>query len=210
MLIIAYHGAVRLKHMAGESAVHGPAWLRQGQDPHAFALAFINSYDPLRAVTDLLADPEYCRVFLSEWCEMDWDLDWGKIARRLQLFRNDLRSTLTTFIKGELSLPDFTRYLDHKLMHWAWIAQPVADGESLRMTFVPSPQLKPVQHVEAVVTRGLADLIAELGPDRLHQCESEPCEEIFVDHSKSGRQRFCSKRCATRFNVAMFRKRKMA
>ena len=195
--------------MENETTIHGPAWLRPDHDPAAFALAFVNTYDPMRTITDLLADPEYCRVFLSEWCEMDWDLDWGKIARRLQLFRDDLRSTLIRFVSGELALKDFTLYLDHKLMHWPWIARPVADGQSFCVAFVPSPHLKPVQHVEAVVTRALADLIAELGPDRLHQCESKPCEEIFADHSKSGRQRFCGKRCATRFNVAKFRKRKM-
>ena len=194
--------------MDKEIALHGSAWLRRDHDPHAFALAFINTYDPMRAVVDLLADPEYCRVFLSEWCELDWDLDWGKIARRLQLFRDDLRSILIRFLDEELLAEDFARHLDHKLAHWAWIAQPSAQGESLRVRFVPSPHLKPVHYVEAVVTRGLADLIAELGPHRLRQCESPPCEEIFLDRSKSGRRRFCGKRCATRFNVATFRKRK--
>ncbi len=189
-------------------ASHGPAWLRPDHDSRAFALAFVNTHDPLRPVVDLLANPEHARVFLSEWCEMDWDLDWGKVARRLQLYRDDLRATLARFIAGGLPLQDLTHYLDHKLMHWPWIARPVADKHSFRVVFVPSPQLQPVQHVEAVVTRGLADLIAELGPERLHRCESPPCEEIFVDRSKSGRQRFCGKRCATRFNVAMFRKRK--
>lgn len=196
--------------MKSEITLHHPSRLRPERQPADFALAFVNTYDPVRAVTDLLANPEHCRVFLSEWCELDWDLDWGKIARQLQLFRDDLRATLIRFVAGDLSLGDFTRYLDHKLAHWPWIARPVADAKSVRMIFVPSPQLKPIQHVEAVVTRGLADLIAELGPERLHQCQSHPCEEIFVDQSKSGRQRFCGKRCATRFNVAMFRKRKTA
>jgi hypothetical protein len=187
--------------------LHGPAWLRTDHDPKAFALAFINTYDPVRPVTDLLADPEYARVFLGEWCEMDWDLDWGKVARRLQLFRDDLRAKLIRFIGGELPLEDFTHYLDQKLMHWPWIARPIAE-RSFHVLFVPSPHLQPAQHVEAVVTRALADLIAELGPERLRQCQSRPCEEIFADRSKSGRQRFCGKRCATRFNVAMFRKRR--
>ncbi|WP_119387993.1 CGNR zinc finger domain-containing protein [Taklimakanibacter lacteus] len=194
--------------MKSEITFQHPARLRPERLPADFALAFVNTYDPVRAVTDLLANPEHCRVFLSEWCELDWDLDWGKIARRLQLFRDDLRTHLIRFITAEVPLADFTRYLDHKLEHWPWIARPVAEEKSVRMIFVPSPQLKPVQHVEAVVTRGIADLIAELGPERLHQCQSQPCEEIFADHSKSGRQRFCGKRCATRFNVAMFRKRK--
>ena len=129
--------------MENEITNHGPAWLRSDHDPAAFALAFVNTYDPMRTITDLLANPEYCRVFLSEWCEMDWDLDWGKIARRLQLFRDDLRSTLIRFMSGELALNDFTLYLDHKLMHWPWIARPVADGQSFRVAFVPSPHLKP-------------------------------------------------------------------
>jgi hypothetical protein len=185
----------------------GLARLRPERDPAAFALAFVNTYDPLRAVTDLLTNPEHARVFLSEWCEMDWDLDWGKLARRLQLFRDDLRATLMRFMADDLALQDFTSYLDRKLEHWPWVARPIAEGKALQVRFVPSPHLKPVQHIEAVVTRALADLIAGLGPQRLHQCESPPCEEIFIDRSKSGRQRFCSKRCATRFNVAMFRKR---
>jgi hypothetical protein len=189
-------------------APHGPAWLRSDHDPKTFALAFVNTYDPLRSIADLFANPEHARVFLSEWCEMDWDLDWGKIARRLQLYRDDLRNILTRFIEGSLPLAELSHYFDHKLMHWPWIAHSLAEGHSFRLVFVPSPQLQPVQHIEAVVTRGLADLMAELGPERLRKCESRPCEEIFIDHSKSGRRRFCGKRCATRFNVAMFRQRK--
>ena len=63
------------------SASHGPAWLRSDHDAKAFALAFVNSYDPVRPVVDLFANPEHARVFLSEWCEMDWDLDWARQAR---------------------------------------------------------------------------------------------------------------------------------
>lgn len=187
--------------------LHGPARLRGDRDPAAFALAFVNSYDPVRAVPDLFANPEHARVFLSEWYELDWDLDWGRLARSLQLYRDDLRIVLARFVAGEMAIAELTTYLDHKLAHWPWIAHPVQDGKSFRVLFVPSPQLKVAQHVEAVVTRGLADLVAELGPKRLRQCEAPPCAEFFADHSKPGRQRFCSKRCATRFNVALFRKR---
>jgi hypothetical protein len=194
--------------MENEITSHCPAWLRPDHDPKAFALAFVNTYDPLRPVVDLFAHPEHARVFLSEWCEMDWDLDWGKVARRLQLFRDDLRGKLVGFIAGEFPLEDFARHLDRKLMHWPWIARPVSGERSFRVIFVPSPHLQPIQHVEAVVTRAVADLVAEFGTDRLRQCDSCPCEEIFADRSKSGRRRFCGKRCATRFNVAMLRKRK--
>jgi hypothetical protein len=193
--------------METTAASHGPAQLRTDHDPKAFALAFVNTYDPLRPIADLFASPEHARVFLSEWCEMNWDLDWGKIARRLQLYRDDLRNTLTRYMAGALPLDQLTHYFDHKLMHWPWIAHCLAKECSFRVVFVPSPQLQPVQHIEAVVTRGIADLIAEFGPERLRQCESPPCEEIFIDRSKSRRRRFCGKRCATRFNVAMFRKR---
>lgn len=189
-------------------APHGLTRLRADHDPRTFALAFVNTYDPLRPVVDLFASPEHARVFLSEWCEMDWDLDWGKIARRLQLYRDDLRNILSRFVSDAMPLAELTRYLDHKVMHWPWIARLPADEHSLRVVFAPSPQLQPVQHIEAVATRGLADLMAEFGPERLRQCDCEPCREFFIDRSKSGRRRFCGRRCATRFNVAMFRKRK--
>jgi hypothetical protein len=64
--------------MEQDITLHGPARLRGDRDPVAFALAFVNSYDPVRAAPDLFANPEYTRVFLSEWCELDWDLDWGQ------------------------------------------------------------------------------------------------------------------------------------
>lgn len=191
-----------------EIALHNLTRLRAERGAGDFALAFLNTYDPVRAVPDLFANPEHARVFLSEWCEMDWDLDWGKMARHLQLFRDDLRKILTRFLAGELPLGDLVHHLDHKLAHRPWIAHSLMDEGSVRLVFAPAPQLKPVQHIEAVVVRGLADLLAGEGAQRLRLCTSRPCEEIFVDRSKSGRQRFCGKRCATRFNVAMFRKRK--
>ncbi|MGE0007617.1 MAG: CGNR zinc finger domain-containing protein [Parvibaculaceae bacterium] len=194
--------------MKQSASLHGPVRLRTDREPEAFALAFVNTHDPLRPVVDLLADPEHVRAFLSEWCEMDWDLDWGGMARRLQLFRDELRGVLARFISGDLPLRDLARDLDRRLMHWTWIAQSAAEGNSLRLVYAPSPRLRPVQQVEAMATRGIGDLIAGLGPHRLRQCPSRPCEEIFADRSKSGRRRFCGKRCATRYNVAMFRKRK--
>lgn len=47
--------------------------------------------------------------------------------------------------------------------------------------------------------------LVEHGRERLKSCASTPCEEIFVDHSKNGRQRFCSKQCSTRFHVKKHR-----
>ncbi|NDI34480.1 CGNR zinc finger domain-containing protein [Chengkuizengella sediminis] len=46
------------------------------------------------------------------------------------------------------------------------------------------------------------------GRARLKSCTSSPCEEIFVDYSKNGLQRFCSKKCSTRFHVKKHRQTK--
>ncbi|WLD92854.1 CGNR zinc finger domain-containing protein [Alkalihalobacillus sp. AL-G] len=57
----------------------------------------------------------------------------------------------------------------------------------------------------AICAFTLGEELVNKGRLRLKQCASVPCEEIFVDHSKNGQQRFCSKRCSTRFHVKKHR-----
>ncbi|MGP4081129.1 CGNR zinc finger domain-containing protein [Pseudalkalibacillus sp. R45] len=57
----------------------------------------------------------------------------------------------------------------------------------------------------AICAFTLGEQLVNKGRLRLKQCASVPCEEIFVDHSKNGQQRFCSKRCSTRFHVKKHR-----
>lgn len=42
---------------------------------------------------------------------------------------------------------------------------------------------------------------------RIGECASTSCDHVYVDQSRSGRQRFCSRRCATRSHVSEHRRR---
>lgn len=57
----------------------------------------------------------------------------------------------------------------------------------------------------------LATVLADQsGAMRLGLCASSTCEHVFVDHGRSARQRFCSRRCATRSHVSEHRQRRSA
>ena len=57
---------------------------------------------------------------------------------------------------------------------------------------------------------GLANLVCDLGPDRLGVCSAAPCTQVFVDTSPNRSRRYCSDRCSSRANVAAFRARQKA
>jgi predicted RNA-binding Zn ribbon-like protein len=53
--------------------------------------------------------------------------------------------------------------------------------------------------------RGLAELVAAYGAERLHECSAEDCQRVLADVSRNGARRFCSRTCASRVNVRRHR-----
>jgi predicted RNA-binding Zn ribbon-like protein len=65
-----------------------------------------------------------------------------------------------------------------------------------------------VPEVLATVAVAASDLLG--GPDRLllRHCAGEPCTRLFLDRSRAGTRRWCSKRsCGSRINAAAYRRR---
>jgi predicted RNA-binding Zn ribbon-like protein len=54
---------------------------------------------------------------------------------------------------------------------------------------------------------GIVALLQNEGLDRLRACAAAPCRDVFVDTSRNKSRRFCSDRCANRYNIAAFRER---
>ena len=54
---------------------------------------------------------------------------------------------------------------------------------------------------------GIVVSVQTYGWDRLKTCNAEPCQDAFVDTSRNRSRRFCSDRCANRYNIAHFRAR---
>lgn len=57
---------------------------------------------------------------------------------------------------------------------------------------------------------GLATVVAGGGVERLGTCQSETCDDAFVDTSRNRSRRHCSTTCGTREHVAAHRQRKRA
>ena len=57
---------------------------------------------------------------------------------------------------------------------------------------------------------GLANLVCDLGADRLGVCSAVKCTNVFVDTSPNRSRRYCSERCSSRANVAAYRARQRA
>lgn len=61
--------------------------------------------------------------------------------------------------------------------------------------------------LRSVIPVGTALHLTTRGVTRLGRCEAAPCENVVVDVTRNGRQRFCSVRCANRAAVRRHRAR---
>ena len=83
----------------------------------------------------------------------------------------------------------------------------LSEGQlSLQLAEDMSWQFK-LDDLELVAALGIALTLQEHGHERLRGCASSPCQDVFVDTSRNKTRRFCSERCANRYNVAAFRNR---
>jgi predicted RNA-binding Zn ribbon-like protein len=174
-----------------------------GKQPEEFALAFLNSWDPMRPVVDLLADQPSREAFLGSWFgkRQGGRLDAGALIAA----RDSLRRTVDDLIHGRIRPTDVERGVQQVMGRVTW--QPAPASFKAGIGFEPSTDTPIEARAPALAAFGLASLMSEYGAQRLHICASSPCEEIFVDRSKPGRQRFCGKRCANRHNIAAYRAR---
>ena len=166
----------------------------------AFAIGFVNTYDPMRDPVDLLADRAEATRFLGG------HLEEGEVAEEvgpaLIKHRDRLRAAFKAVAGGQQgAASQEVRF--YGLTNVGWTMSLSEDGELVMRIEAGVPA---VQRLEAWSTIGFLALTKH-APDRLRVCQSAPCEEVFQDETKAGRQKFCSKRCNTRFNVAQHRAR---
>lgn len=80
------------------------------------------------------------------------------------------------------------------------------DGQAPHFHFAPDDG-PDARRVGASLTMALAHVVVDHGGDRLGTCAAPRCERVFVDQTRNGNQRFCSRTCATRVHVAQHRAR---
>lgn len=64
-----------------------------------------------------------------------------------------------------------------------------------------------IQQVSIRAALGILRVIQVYGVERMRACEAAPCRDVFIDLSRNKSRRFCSDRCANRYNIAAFRER---
>jgi predicted RNA-binding Zn ribbon-like protein len=85
--------------------------------------------------------------------------------------------------------------------------QVVQEGEGLHMEYAFQPDMDLVRRLGALCALGVTALLQTYGIERLRACASSPCQDVYVDTSRNKSRRFCSDRCANRYNIAAFRDR---
>jgi predicted RNA-binding Zn ribbon-like protein len=85
--------------------------------------------------------------------------------------------------------------------------QAQANDENVHLHYDMQPDTTVVVQLGMQSALGIVALLQHEGLDRLRACAAAPCRDVFVDTSRNKSRRFCSDRCANRYNIAAFRER---
>ena len=166
-----------------------------------FALRLANSDDPSRERNDRLTEYEIAEPLLRAFLPPDQDV--MPLAGEVAGFRDLLRANLLLAARDNETSAVFESNLSECLAV-PWRARR-GSAEDAIISFYPYGSA--IEQVHAWAALGY---FAILGKDRqrFKICQAAPCEELYFDETKPGRQRFCCKRCANRFNIAQYRTRR--
>jgi predicted RNA-binding Zn ribbon-like protein len=78
---------------------------------------------------------------------------------------------------------------------------------SLHLNFNISPTLRGIEELKAKSILGLVTVLEHYGLERMGACAADPCQDVYIDVSRNRSRRFCSERCANRYNIAAYRER---
>lgn len=168
-----------------------------------FALQLANSDDPSRERNDRLTEYEIAEPLLRAFLPSGEDV--MPLAEEVTGFRDLLRKNLLLAARGSEASAAFESILS-EFLAVPWRA---GRGSAKDAIISYSPNGSAIEQVHAWAALGYFAIL-EKDRQRFKICQAAPCEELYFDETKPGRQRFCCKRCANRFNVAQYRSRKSA
>ncbi len=171
--------------------------------PCSLAEALINTYDTFLEQPEHLLTLTHLQLFLEQ---QGIALDSPPTDEDLKAVR-ELREVLRTIWNAES--PSFaTERLNRLFASLRAIPQAeIEDGDKVRLTLQAEPQMPLPERLTLATAYDIVQLLQTYGLERLHFCASEPCRDVFVDTSRNRTRRFCSERCANRYNVAAYRER---
>lgn len=162
------------------------------------------------AQTDHLTTVDELNAFLAgyeqDWHREDWhpgtptDQDLKAVRRLREQLREvfsaqderEAAALLNKILAGAKAVPRISVHSAEPHMHF----EPRSGGTA--------------EWLAAATAMGLSVVLCDVGLDRFGSCSSHDCVDVFVDTSKNKSRRHCSTTCATRENVAAYRKRARA
>ncbi len=128
-------------------------------------------------------------------------------VQRLIAFRERLRIAVLRLEAGSLPGDAFLAEMDMLLKDHPQRTRFRRESSKLVLEVFFEPR-KP-EDVWAPIVAATAELLTELEPSRIRQCESESCIVHFYDTSKKGSRRWCSMNiCGNRLKVAAYQRRR--
>lgn len=73
--------------------------------------------------------------------------------------------------------------------------------------YMVDPTLPLMDRLAFETALGISEAIQTYGFDQIRACAAEPCQDVFIDTSRNHSRRFCSDRCANRYNIQAYRAR---
>ncbi len=160
----------------------------------ALAIDFLNTYDTLESPPDRLSVDLVQRLGSRHGHVVTFAADDLEPLRALRerlrpVFAADRVDQKVAAINGVLA--DATAQLD---------------ADRLRLRAVGGNGA--VGRFGVLVADALAQAMAAGGPSRFGTCVADPCRCVYVDRTRSGRQRYCCELCNDRIAAAAYRRRK--
>lgn len=175
--------------------------MRRFRETGTLAIDLVNTLDPYLAQPERLPDAEALRRFLGEH-----GIDARSNRHDLQRCRA-LRRRLLQVLTAPTAA-DLIARLNALITEVNTGAELVARADAgWALALTPRPRFRLDEHLAAAAVGELVDLVSTVGPERIRACNAAPCREIFVDTSRNGRRRYCSRRCANRLNATKHRHR---
>jgi predicted RNA-binding Zn ribbon-like protein len=175
--------------------------MRRFRETGILAVDLANTLDPYLAEPERVPDAEALRRFLDEY---GIDAPVGRNdLQRFRALRGRLLAVLTAATASDLVAR--LNAIIAEVVNGAEVVARADGGWALALT--PRPTRRLDERLLVVVVAELVELVSIVGPERIRACSAAPCREVFVDTSRNGRRRYCSRRCANRLNATRHRHR---
>ncbi len=165
----------------------------------ALAIDFLNTYDDQETPPDRLS-VERVTALLARHGQPGLALR-GSDLEPLRRLRERLRPVFAApGIAGKVAAVDGVLRAES-----AGAAVVVDDAGSVRLHAIGGAG--PVGRLGVLIADALARALATGGADRFGTCAADPCHCVYVDRTRSARQRYCCQLCNDRIAAAAYRRR---